>query len=135
MADNFQTNPASGGGQTFAADDMGGVMYPRIKITLGADGAVEGDVCSARPMPISAIERYEFARIKEKKYKDTEEVRYDIPASLISADIYVGVATDGTATASASWVVLRTYFDASGNPSRERIRTGVAWDNRTSGWT
>lgn len=38
MADNFVTNPAAGG-DTFAADDVGGVKYQRVKLALGADGS------------------------------------------------------------------------------------------------
>lgn len=77
----------------------------------------------------------EFARIKDKRFKDTEESRYDIPADLTSASIYTGVAPDGTLTSAANWTIIRTYFDANGLPNRERIRTGVAWDSRTIGWT
>jgi len=79
-------------------------------------------------------EAAEFWRIKNRRFEDTEEVRYDIAADLVNGDIYAGVAPDGTSTATASWTVIRTYFDANGNPSRERIRTGVAWDSRTVGW-
>lgn len=77
----------------------------------------------------------EFNRIKMKRFKDTEEVRYDIPVDVANSDIYTGVAADGTLTSSASWTIIRTYFDANGNPTRERFRTGVAWDDRTSGWS
>ena len=42
MADNF--NFTEGSGKTGAADEIGGVLYPRVKITLGADGAADGDV-------------------------------------------------------------------------------------------
>lgn len=37
MADNFIANPGSGG-DTFAADDIGGVKFPLSKIGYGADG-------------------------------------------------------------------------------------------------
>lgn len=37
MADNYITNPGSLG-DTFAADDIGGVKHPRVKISLGVDG-------------------------------------------------------------------------------------------------
>lgn len=37
MADNFQANPG-GGGDTFAADDVGGIKYPRSKVGFGSDG-------------------------------------------------------------------------------------------------
>lgn len=93
----------------------------------------------AAPVPISGTvtaddNASEFWRIKNKRYTDTEEVRYDIAADLANGDIYTGVATDGTATSSATWTIIRTYFDANGNPSRERIRFNVAWDSRTAGW-
>lgn len=37
MADNVQIT--AGSGTTVAADDVGGVLYPRAKLSLGADGA------------------------------------------------------------------------------------------------
>ncbi len=36
MADNFDFTPGSG--KTGSADDVGGVLYPRVKLDLGADG-------------------------------------------------------------------------------------------------
>lgn len=53
-SDNFQANPGAGG-DTFAADDIAGVKYPRSKITIGADGVDGGDVSSSNPMPVSVI--------------------------------------------------------------------------------
>lgn len=52
MADNFTAN-AGAGGDTFAADDILGIKYPRSKITLGADGANDGDVSASNPMPVT----------------------------------------------------------------------------------
>lgn len=52
MADNFVTNAGSGG-DTFGADDIGGVKFPRTKIIVGADGTNDGDVSSANPLPVS----------------------------------------------------------------------------------
>lgn len=51
MADNFTANAGSGG-DTFAADDIGGVKYPRSKAGFGADGAYV-DVSASNPMPVS----------------------------------------------------------------------------------
>lgn len=51
MADNI-TLDVGAGGDTVAADDIGGVKYARNKITLGADGVNDGDVSSSNPMPI-----------------------------------------------------------------------------------
>ena len=40
MSDNFQANPGSGG-TTFASDDVSGFHYPRVKISIGTDGAAQ----------------------------------------------------------------------------------------------
>jgi len=48
-ADNFVTNPGSGG-STFAADDIASVYYPRVKPSWGADGAAT-DTSVAAPLP------------------------------------------------------------------------------------
>jgi hypothetical protein len=50
MADNVGYTPGSGA--TVAADDIGGVLYQRVKIAAGADGAA-ADVSSANPLPIA----------------------------------------------------------------------------------
>ena len=51
-ADNFTANAGSGG-DTFAADEIASVKYPRSKIVIGADGTNDGDVSSANPMPVT----------------------------------------------------------------------------------
>ncbi|MCU0949526.1 MAG: hypothetical protein MUC68_00355 [Burkholderiaceae bacterium] len=53
MADNFVANPGAGG-DTFAADEIGLIKYPRSKIVIGADGVNDGDVSAANPMPVTA---------------------------------------------------------------------------------
>lgn len=50
MADNLSIT--QGTGTTIAADDIGGVLYQRIKATHGADGSAT-DVSSASPMPVT----------------------------------------------------------------------------------
>lgn len=52
MADNFTTNAGSGGA-TFASDDIGGVQYPRVKPSWGADSSAT-DTSVAAPMPVQA---------------------------------------------------------------------------------
>lgn len=49
MADNI-TAPASGA--VLATDDIGGIHYPRTKISIGADGSAT-DLSSANPMPVT----------------------------------------------------------------------------------
>jgi hypothetical protein len=53
VADNFTANAGSGG-STFASDDIGGVQYPRVKISHGADGSAT-DASTASPMPVQVI--------------------------------------------------------------------------------
>lgn len=52
MADDFVTNPGSGGA-TFASDDISGTHYPRLKPSWGADG-VATDTSVAAPLPVQA---------------------------------------------------------------------------------
>lgn len=49
MADNVGYTP--GTGATVAADEIGGVLYQRVKIGVGDDG-VATDVSSTNPMPV-----------------------------------------------------------------------------------
>jgi len=51
MADNVGYTPGSGA--TVAADDIGGVLYQRIKPVVGADGTAV-DVSESNPMPMAA---------------------------------------------------------------------------------
>lgn len=53
MADNFVTNPGSGG-STFASDDISSVQYPRVKPSWGADGTAV-DVSVAAPLPVQMV--------------------------------------------------------------------------------
>lgn len=51
MADNTTYTP--GTGATIAADDVGGVLFQRVKVTHGADGAAT-DASATAPLPVSA---------------------------------------------------------------------------------
>lgn len=51
MADNITATP--GTGLTLATDDIGGVHYPRTKLSIGDDGSA-ADVSATNPMPVSA---------------------------------------------------------------------------------
>lgn len=52
MADNTRLPLGTEDGDVYASDDVGGVKFQRVKITIGADG-VAGDVNNANPLPIS----------------------------------------------------------------------------------
>jgi hypothetical protein len=51
MADNVAITPGSGA--IAAADDIGGVLYQRIKVAHGADGSAT-DTSDAAPLPVAA---------------------------------------------------------------------------------
>lgn len=50
MADNTVLNVGTGG-DTIASDDITGVKFQRVKMTLGTDGVNGGDVSPTNPMP------------------------------------------------------------------------------------
>jgi len=52
MADNTTLNTGTGG-DVIASDDITGVKFQRVKITLGADGVNDGDVSSSNALPVS----------------------------------------------------------------------------------
>lgn len=54
MADNVSLNPGVGGA-TIATDEIGGIQFQRVKLTLGADGVNGGDVSSSNPIPANII--------------------------------------------------------------------------------
>jgi hypothetical protein len=51
MADNVAITPGSGA--IAAADDIGGVLYQRVKVSHGADGSAT-DTSVSNPLPIAA---------------------------------------------------------------------------------
>lgn len=50
MADNVGYTP--GVGATVAADDIGGVLFQRLKLSLGGDGVNQGDVQGSASNPV-----------------------------------------------------------------------------------
>ena len=52
MADNYAAT--QGAGTNFAADDVGGVLYPRLKLALGADGAADMDLDSGQQTMVNS---------------------------------------------------------------------------------
>lgn len=51
MSDNIGYTP--GTGATIAADDISGVLYQRVKLTLGDNNTDDGDVSENNPVPVS----------------------------------------------------------------------------------
>ena len=74
----------------------------------------------------------DFDRIAKARAVVGEELRFD---DVIGGDLYIGAAPEGTATSAASWDVVRYYRTAAGAITRQRYQTGIAWDDRATGWT
>ncbi len=53
MSDNFLFDP--GTTTTAAADDVSGVLYPRVKLTMGADGAADMDLDSGQQTMVNSL--------------------------------------------------------------------------------
>ncbi|MCS3690958.1 hypothetical protein ABIF26_006465 [Bradyrhizobium elkanii] len=54
MADNIAVTPGSGA--TVAADDVGGVLHQRVKVTWGPDGtANDADTAAGKPLPVQGL--------------------------------------------------------------------------------
>ena len=54
MADNTQLNRGVGG-DLIASDDISGVKYQRVKLTVGGDGVNDGDVADLNPLPTEIL--------------------------------------------------------------------------------
>ena len=52
MSDNVGYTPGSGA--TVAADNIGGVLHQRVKISVGSDG-VAADASADNPLPVTAV--------------------------------------------------------------------------------
>ncbi len=85
MPDNVIAN-AGIGGSTFGTDEIGGVHYPRTKIIVGADGANDGDVSTANPMPAVIVN----AALPQTVYGHA-----DITVTVASATLTALLATAG----------------------------------------
>lgn len=53
MADNTTLPVPTTSGDVIATDDIGGVKFQRVKLTLGADGVNNGDVSASNPVPVT----------------------------------------------------------------------------------
>lgn len=69
MADNVAYTPGSGA--TIAADEIGGVLYQRIKPAIGEDGSAV-DVSLSNPMPMVANQSDDLLRMLSRLVKILE---------------------------------------------------------------
>jgi hypothetical protein len=103
MVDNV--GYTEGSGTTIAADDVGGVLFQRVKVTTGADGTAT-DVSAANPMPVSGPLTDAQLRASPVPVSgsftvsggltDAELRASPVPVSLASAPLPTGAATETT---------------------------------------
>lgn len=142
MADNF--NATAGDGTIIgAADDIGGVLYPRVKISQGADGAAT-DVSSAAPLQVTGANGTfpvsGTLTAVTTVGTITNVVHVDDNSSTISIDDGAGsITVDGTVTATVGTVTAVTTVgtitnvvhvdDNSGNLSIDDGGNSITVDN------
>jgi hypothetical protein len=99
MADNV--GYTEGSGKTIAADDVGGVLYQRIKPVVGEDGTAV-DVSASNPMPISAygelIEAIEALRMALNSVSRGIHIPDELGRSRCNVEVLPTVATVTTLT-------------------------------------
>jgi hypothetical protein len=130
MADNVGYTPGSGA--TVAADEIGGVLYQRVKPTFGADGTAT-DVSSDNPMPMAAygelIESIEAMRMgMHSLVRTIGQAQPDTAGRLrvlidsISANLTLAtITTVGTVTTVSTVTTLTNQTQLGGNPAFEQI--------------
>jgi hypothetical protein len=101
MSDNIGYTPGSGA--TVAADNVGGNLHQRIKISVGADG-VAADASESTPLPIAAygelIEAIEAMRIAISAL--TKTIGFALPNALGQPIMEVRQGTAGQLQMTAS---------------------------------
>lgn len=94
MADNVQLPVPSTTGQVVATDDVAGVQFQRVKLTLGADGVNDGDVSSSNPVPVSITGSIPVTIASAIEI--TNDAGNAIPISASSLPLPTGAATETT---------------------------------------
>lgn len=106
MSDNIGYTPGSGA--TVAADNIGGVLHQRVKISVGADGAAD-DASAENPLPVTAVaelmEAIEALRFAVARL--TKTIGFALPNALGQPIFEARQATAAnlqmTATQSGTW--------------------------------
>jgi len=130
MADNYVAN-AGAGGSTFAADDIGpGVLYPRVKLVLGADAAADNDVDAGQQLAAASVPVVLASDHSDIKVTlDSEAVVLGAGTAEIGK-LAAGVASIGTVTAAQATAGSLNCTEA----SAAAIKTAVELiDNAVSG--
>jgi hypothetical protein len=140
MADNVAYTPGSGA--TIAADDIGGVLFQRIKPTIGEDGSAV-DVSLSNPMPTVANQSDDLLRMLSRLVKILEcnavvdqQQRQRIAIDSITANLSLQGVNVVTTVATVNNVAAQTalagmdremYINIAKNTYANSIRSQLAF--------
>lgn len=123
MADNVRLNLGRSGALA-ASDNVAGVQYQRVKMTLGADGENDGDVSSANPLPAALadsanLDAFSRLRISEPVGLFSCQNTYEIEPFLLEA----GNTGTGTATPAHNANNRMVEFEATAGTGTEFVQS------------
>jgi hypothetical protein len=104
MADNVSITP--GVGANIAADEIGGVKYPRSKMVVGADGVNDGDVSDANPVPMKIRGDEFFSGATKYDAKVTSDGELATTSTERERNVYAVYHDDAIVTGNTDFVLI-----------------------------
>ena len=142
MADDVVLNPGAGG-DSVAADDIGGVKFQRVKLIHGPDGTNQGDISHDNPYPVIAFHDSMvrngkvFMAQHHKAAATTIDLSFKTSAGTVRTylTIFVGTSTDAvvTLTEAPTWTVNTGTRVTLLNLDRDSATTATALDDTAGG--
>jgi len=109
MADNINVTPS--GTTPIATDDVAGVQYQKVKVSLGDDGIDAGSVSNTNPIPA------ELVGIFKRLFNSLTKLTYDVSGQLRTT-VVGSVSISGTAATNVTTMTTGNIgFGDSGKPS------------------
>ena len=131
MADNVGYTPGSGA--TVAADEIGGVLYQRLKPVFGEDGTAT-DVSATNPMPVvvpsgeliealeaTRMELHSLVRSMGQAMPDTAGRLRVVIDAITGALTLANITTVATVTTVTTVSTMTNQTQLGGNPAFEQI--------------
>jgi hypothetical protein len=127
MPDNVAYTPGSGA--TIAADEISGVLYQRIKPTVGDDGAAV-DVSHSNPMPVVANQSDDLLRMLSRLVKLMEsnavvdqQQRQRVTIDAISGSLTLAAVSSVSNVVSNAGMDREQYINIAKNTYANSIRS------------
>jgi hypothetical protein len=116
MADNFVINgTTAGSGPNIALDDVGGVLFQRVKPAFGADGAAT-DVSATTPLPTTESDGGTVSSVNSTS------------STLLAAAVFTGTSEDISDYASITVSLIASHASATDGLSLQQSSDGTNWD-------